>query len=125
MTYDFLHGNCLFHSQKGVKKDATTKEIKRSFRKLAMKLHPDKNKAENAEAQFREIAEAYEVLSKEGTRKEYDRTGQPPAGNAGPNAGPSGNAHPGSRPGSNFDFNDFFKDFDSFFKGDKKGTGTK
>lgn len=41
----------------GVEKSATTKEIKKAFRKLAMKYHPDKNKADDAEEKFREIAE--------------------------------------------------------------------
>lgn len=45
-----------FYEILGVKKSATDKQIKRAFRKLAIKYHPDKNKAKNAEEKFREIA---------------------------------------------------------------------
>ncbi len=46
-----------FYKTLGVNKGASEQEIKRAFRKLALKYHPDRNKAKNAEAQFREIAE--------------------------------------------------------------------
>lgn len=48
---------CNYYFYAGVEKTATTKEIKKAFRKLAMKFHPDKNKAADAEEKFREIAE--------------------------------------------------------------------
>ena len=48
---------CNYQFNAGVEKTATTKEIKKAFRKLAMKFHPDKNKADDAEEKFREIAE--------------------------------------------------------------------
>ena len=48
---------CNYKFYAGVEKTATTKEIKKAFRKLAMKFHPDKNKADDAEEKFREIAE--------------------------------------------------------------------
>ena len=47
----------------GVAKNADEKEIKKAFRKLALKYHPDKNKEKDAEDKFKSIAEAYEVLS--------------------------------------------------------------
>lgn len=57
----------------GVNKDATQDEIKKSFRKLSMKWHPDRNNgSKEAEAKFKEVAEAYEVLGNEEKRKEYD-----------------------------------------------------
>lgn len=59
----------------GVKKTATIDEIKKAFRTLAMKYHPDRNKAEDAEAKFKEINEAYEVLGDEEKRRTYDRFG--------------------------------------------------
>ncbi len=59
----------------GVKKDADQKEIKNSFRKLALKYHPDRNKEPDAEEKFKEIAEAYAVLSDPKKRKEYDNRG--------------------------------------------------
>ncbi|KAK1887461.1 Dynamin-1-like protein [Dissostichus eleginoides] len=57
----------------GVPKDATERQIKKAFHKLAMKHHPDKNKSPDAEVRFREIAEAYETLSDETRRREYDQ----------------------------------------------------
>lgn len=58
----------------GVPKDASDRQIKKAFHKLAMRFHPDKNKSPDAEAKFREIAEAYETLSDDNRRKEYDQT---------------------------------------------------
>lgn len=59
----------------GVTKDADQKAIKNSFRKLALKYHPDRNKEPDAEEKFKEIAEAYAVLSDPKKRKEYDSRG--------------------------------------------------
>lgn len=57
----------------GVKKDATQDELKKAFRRLSIKWHPDRNNgSKDAEAKFKEIAEAYEVLGNEEKRKEYD-----------------------------------------------------
>lgn len=57
----------------GVNKDATQDDIKKAFRKLSVKWHPDRNQgSKEAEAKFKEIAEAYEVLGDENKRKEYD-----------------------------------------------------
>ncbi|MGB5710465.1 MAG: DnaJ C-terminal domain-containing protein [Waterburya sp.] len=61
----------------GVKKTAQTDEIKKKFRKLALKYHPDRNQGNKAaEAKFKEISEAYDVLSDEDKRSKYDRFGQ-------------------------------------------------
>ncbi|XP_015915765.1 dnaJ homolog subfamily B member 6 [Parasteatoda tepidariorum] len=59
-------------------KSATTQEVKQAYRKLALKWHPDKNldKKEEAEKKFKEINEAYEVLSDEKKRKIYDQYGK-------------------------------------------------
>jgi len=59
----------------GVKKDATQEEIKRSYRKLARKFHPDVSKEANAEAKFKEVGEAYEVLKDPEKRTAYDQLG--------------------------------------------------
>jgi curved DNA-binding protein len=60
----------------GVPKTASPQEIKKSYRKLALKYHPDRNKGDKAaEAKFKEISEAYAVLSDPEKRKQYDRFG--------------------------------------------------
>lgn len=73
----------------GVSKDATEDEIKKAFRKQARKLHPDVNKAPDAEEQFKELNEAYDVLSDPNKRAQYDRFGTIPgaAGGGSPYGG--------------------------------------
>ena len=56
-------------------KSASQDEIKKAFRKLAMKYHPDRNKDANAEEKFKEINEAYEILSNPNKRQQYDQFG--------------------------------------------------
>jgi molecular chaperone DnaJ len=59
----------------GVAREATEKEIKSAYRKLAMKYHPDRSDASDAEDRFKEISEAYAVLSDPDKRKQYDQFG--------------------------------------------------
>ena len=60
----------------GLKRDATADEIKKAYRQMALKFHPDKNPGnQEAEAKFKEAAEAYEVLSDQPKRQRYDRYG--------------------------------------------------
>lgn len=59
----------------GVPRTATRDQIKQAYRRLAMQYHPDRNKSPDATAKFREIAEAYAVLSDDAKRREYDATG--------------------------------------------------
>jgi molecular chaperone DnaJ len=69
----------------GVAKNATDDEIKKAFRRKARELHPDVNKAEDAEDQFKELNEAYDVLSDANKRSQYDRFGTiPGAAGSGP-----------------------------------------
>jgi len=89
----------------GISRDATERDIKKAFRKLAMKYHPDKNKAKDAEDKFREIAKAYEVLSDKEKRKSYDQFGDEE----------ENGRFSGSGNGPHFDFNEFFRDFDQAF----------
>ena len=69
----------------GVSKDADAKQIQKAFQQKARKLHPDVNKAPDAEEKFKEVSEAYAVLSDEKKRARYDamRSGAPFAGAAG------------------------------------------
>jgi curved DNA-binding protein len=60
----------------GVSRDASQKDIKKAFRRLAREYHPDMNSSPDAEAKFKEINEAYEVLGDEEKRAKYDRLGQ-------------------------------------------------
>ena len=66
----------------GVKKDASDAEIKRAYRKLAAKYHPDVNHEPGAEQKFKDINEAYETLSDAQKRSQYDQFGS-----AGPQGG--------------------------------------
>jgi len=59
----------------GVDRNATQEEIKRAFRRLALKYHPDRNKSPDAEEKFKEISEAYAVLSDPEKRRQYDMYG--------------------------------------------------
>ncbi|KAI1892735.1 hypothetical protein AGOR_G00136600 [Albula goreensis] len=64
-----------YYNVLGVPRSASDRQIKKAFHKLAMKYHPDKNKSPDAEVVFREIAEAYEVLSNDVKRRNYDMLG--------------------------------------------------
>ncbi|WP_441251330.1 molecular chaperone DnaJ [Kitasatospora sp. McL0602] len=85
----------------GVPKDATTAEIKKTYRKLAREFHPDANKGDTkAEDRFKDISEAYDVLSDDKRRKEYDEA-RSLFGSGGYRPGGAGST-------GNFDFGDLF-----------------
>lgn len=71
----------------GVSKNATEREIKSAYRKLALEWHPDRNKSSEAETRFKEINEAYEVLSDSQKRAAYDQFGYAAFGPGAPPAG--------------------------------------
>ncbi|KAJ0068579.1 hypothetical protein NL108_009688 [Boleophthalmus pectinirostris] len=70
-----IHAQRNFYDALNVEPTATQSQIKKAFRSLALKYHPDKNKSAEAEERFREITQAYKVLSSSEERKLYDRLG--------------------------------------------------
>ncbi len=93
----------------GVPKNASEEDIKKSYRKMAMKYHPDRNKEPDAEAKFKEAKEAYEILSESDKRAAYDAGGRDPF------------AHRTSKSwtfddGSSADMEDFMATFGEIFK---------
>lgn len=104
----------------GVSRSATDDEIKRAFRQLAKKYHPDVSKEKDAEAKFKEINEAYEVLSDPNKRRNYDQfghAGNDPNGFGGFSQGFSGGGFEDIFSGGFGGFGDIFE---NFFGGGKK-----
>jgi len=75
-----MSGKRDYYEVLGVSKDADDKQLKNAFRKLARKFHPDKNESPDADEKFKEIQEAYAVLSDAQKRQQYDRFGHEPPG---------------------------------------------
>ena len=100
----------------GVSRDADKEELKRAYRRLARKYHPDVNKEPGAEEKFKEINRAYEVLSEPETRARYDRFGEAGVGGAGAS---------GFDYGDMGGFADIFETIFSGFGGGGMGTGTQ
>jgi molecular chaperone DnaJ len=127
-----------YYETLGVKKSASTEDIRKAFRKLARKYHPDVNPGDKAaEERFKAISEANDVLSDPKKRKIYDQLGfysdniDPAAAEAYARGGPTGaggfGGFPGAQPGAggqgvNFDFGGF--DFSDLFEGAGRGRKT-
>lgn len=110
----------------GIKRDATEAEIKSAYRKLARKLHPDVNKTKEAEQKFKDLNEAYEVLSDKTKRQRYDSLGANWQGGSDftPPPGYEGfNFHQAGGGGQSFGFEDLggFSDFFGSLFGDMMG----
>ncbi|HEX3336651.1 MAG TPA: molecular chaperone DnaJ [Jatrophihabitans sp.] len=102
-TKDYIEKD--YYKALGVTKDATPQEIKKVYRKLARELHPDKNPGDaKAEARFKEVSEAYDVLADPAKRKEYDEARTLFAGGGAFGGFPGG----GARTSANFDVSDLF-----------------
>jgi molecular chaperone DnaJ len=106
----------------GVDKKASADDIKKAYRKLARKYHPDTNKDPGAEERFKAISEAYDVLSDPEKRKKYDRGGSVFAG-----GGPFGGGGAGGE-GAGGDFGSFSDILSNIFSsggGGARGTRTR
>ncbi|MDT4912566.1 MAG: molecular chaperone DnaJ [Pseudonocardiales bacterium] len=105
-TKDYIEKD--YYKALGVAQDASAAEIKKVYRKLARELHPDKNPGDaKAEARFKDVSEAYDVLSDPAKRKEYDEARSLfGAGSGGGFGGFGGAAGPRTTP--NFDVSDLF-----------------
>ena len=104
-----------FYEILGVSKNATPAEIKKGYRKMAVKYHPDKNPDDKAaEEEFKKAAEAYEILSDENKRARYDQYGH--AGFEGPQGG-------GGFGGGGMNMDDIFSQFGDIFGGGGGGFG--
>ena len=96
----------------GVSKSASKDEIKSAFRRLAKKYHPDLCKEDDAEEKFKEVQEAYSVLSDDNKRKQYDQFGH-----AAFQGGMGGNPYGGATGGFGFDASDLGDIFEDLFGG--------
>jgi molecular chaperone DnaJ len=97
----------------GVSKTATSDEIKKAYRKVAMQFHPDRNPGDkSAEEKFKEAAEAYEILSDTDKKSQYDRYGH---------AGVSGNGRGNYGGGAGMNMDDIFSQFGDIFGEDLFG----
>lgn len=106
----------------GLKKDASAEEIKKAYRKAAMKYHPDRNPGDKeAEEKFKECGEAYEVLSDDTKRARYDQYG---FAGVDPNFG-AGQGSYGGGFGGFGDFGDLGDIFGEFFGGGSRGSASR
>ncbi len=106
----------------GVQKSANADEIKKAYRKAAIKFHPDKNPGDKeAEDKFKEAAEAYDVLSNDDKRARYDRFGH--AGMGGANGAGGAGGYGGGFGGGGFSMDDIFSQFGDIFGGGGFGGG--
>src|SRR5687767_5783951 len=131
-----------YYSLLGVSKASSPDEIKKAYRKMALQYHPDRNKTKEAEEKFKEINQAYEVLSDPAKKQTYDQFGSAAFENGGAGAGGyrGGNPFAGGfggqqqgpftysyttgGDGGNYDFGGFtdpFEIFEQFFGGGMGG----
>lgn len=114
----------------GISKSASADEIKKAYRKLALEFHPDRNKSKDADAKFKEVTKAYEVLSNPQKKSTYDQVGHSAFEQGGYGSASGGNPFSGGQrggqygpftysyssggQGADFDFGGFSDPFDIF-----------
>lgn len=120
MLIQFIVSKKDYYDILGVSKDANDQEIKKAYRKMAMKYHPDKHKGDKAaETKFKDINEAYQVLSDKQKRQSYDQFGSAD----GPGFGGFGGGGFGGQGFNGADFGGFSDIFETFFGGGAGGGG--
>jgi DnaJ family protein B protein 4 len=112
-----------YYSVLGVPRTAGDEAIKKAYRQLAMKWHPDKNNAPEAQVKFQEIGQAYSILSDAKKREMYDMYGEAGLQGGAPPAGPAHDGGFSSAGGMNFDQRTAEELFRRFFGGDGGGSG--